>query len=111
ATKIFLATDNEDVEKYMREIFAKHLITYPKRYSKHVKLACSTREQIQRTTSIEDALVEMLLLGRCRIITGTYWSSYSQFASFWGNIPFLEVRGCQYSESCFANRIQGKFDN
>jgi hypothetical protein len=116
ATKIFLATDNEDVEKCVSEIFAGHLITYPKRYRKQVKLTFSMQElrlqrQSQRTSSIEDALVEMLLLGRCRIIVGTYWSSYSQFASFWGDTPYLEVRGCQYSESCFMNRIQGKVNN
>jgi len=116
ATKIFLATDNQDVEKFMRKIFAGHLITYPKQYRKRFKLTFSLRKlrfqrQSQRTSSIKDALVEMLLLGRCRTITGTYWSSYSEFTSFWSDRPYLEVHGCQYSESSFINRIQGKVDS
>ena len=113
ATKIFLATDNQDVEKSMCKKYAGHLITYPKRYRKRYKMIYSMEQpkfqrQSQRTSSIKDALVEMLLLGRCRTITGTYWSSYSEFAAFWSGRPYLEVSGCQYSESSFVNRIQGK---
>lgn len=116
ATKIFLATDNKDVEKYMREIFAGHLITYPKRYRRKVRRTFLGQElkcqrQYQRTSTIEDALVEMLLLGRCRVIAGTYWSSYSKFASFWGNTSYLEVHGSQYTEISFVNRIQGKVND
>jgi hypothetical protein len=116
ATKIFLATDNQDVEKSMRKIFAGHIITYPKRYRKQVKLTFSIKKprfqrQFRRSTSIKDSLVEMLLLGRCRILLGTYWSSYSEFASFWGDTEFLGVYGCEYSESSFMNRIQGKVDS
>jgi len=116
ATKIFLATDNQDVEKSMCKKYAGHLITYPKRYRKQFKLTFSMQKlrfqrQSQRTSSIKDALVEMLLLGRCRTIAGTYWSSYSEFTSFWSDRPYFEVCGCKYSESRFINRIQGKVDS
>ena len=114
--RIFLSTDNKDVEKYMREIFREHLITYPKRYRRQVgwtfseqKLKCQC--QFQRTSSIADALIEMLLLGRCRVIAGTYWSSYSKFASFWGNTSYLEVHGSQYVEISFMNKLQGKVND
>jgi hypothetical protein len=114
--KVLLATDNEHVEKAMRRQFAGQLITYPKRYSRHASRAFSRQQlkcsqQFQRASSIEDALVEMLLLGRCRVVAGTYWSSYSKFASFWGNTSYVEVRGSQYTKSCFMDRIQGKVDD
>lgn len=115
-TKILLATDNKGMEQVMRRQFAGQLITYPKRYSGDAGWAFSRQQlkcpqRFQRASSIEEALVEMLLLGRCRVVAGTYWSSYSKFASFWGNTSYVEVRGSRYTKSCFMNRIQGKADD
>lgn len=116
ATRVFLSTDNKDVENHMRRVFPGHLVTYPKRYRSKAgrtfsgqELKCQGRSE--RTSSVKEALVEMLLLGRCRVIAGTYWSSYSKFASFWSNTSYLEVRGSRYAESSFMNRIQGKVND
>jgi hypothetical protein len=46
-----------------------------------------------RTTSIQDALVEMYLLSRCRRIVGTYWSSFGQIAAQMGGAPLSTMCG------------------
>jgi hypothetical protein len=47
-----------------------------------------------RTTSIEDAVVELYLLSRCKRVVGTYWSSFGWLAALIGQVPFLRVEGC-----------------
>jgi hypothetical protein len=95
---IFLGTDNQAVEGQMVRAFGERVRVYPKQYRRRLKLAWLRSPRLpvivmERTSSIEEALVEMLLLARCRLIVGTYYSSFSEIAALWGNRPHLHVRG------------------
>jgi hypothetical protein len=113
-SKVFLATDNEQVEEHVHRAFQGHIISYSKEYRKGFRWAFSLRKlksyrQIQRTSSIEDALVEFLLLSRCRIIAGTYWSSYGQISSLLGDTDFVVVHGSQYARDRILAKLKGEF--
>jgi hypothetical protein len=94
---VFLATDNPAIERQCREEFGEALITYPKSYTFEwpgaSDLADGPPPGRRRTTSVADALVEMLLLGSCRRVIGTYFSSFSKFAAVWGQADYLEMAG------------------
>jgi len=46
-----------------------------------------------RTTSVADALVDLLLLGRCGEIVGTYYSSFIEVAALMGDRPIAIMEG------------------
>jgi hypothetical protein len=91
---VFLATDDAALETTLKQKFPT-LITYPKTYDL-MKL---------RTASVEAALSEMLLLGRCHQIVGTYYSSFGEFSAIWGRVPCFEVIGDQIVRSEFVDRM------
>lgn len=110
--KFFLATDNIDVERKLINLYKSNVIVYPKKYVK-MNLNFSLRaflhlrfEGFQRASSIEDALIEMLLLSRCRMILGTYFSSYSKFSAVWGNVDYFEVRGTVTARNEFVDSLR-----
>ena len=48
---------------------------------------------MQRTSSIQDALAELLLLSECRLVVSTYYSSYGEIAALRGGRPLMQVQG------------------
>lgn len=113
-TKFFLATDNQKVEEYFYRLFPDQILTYPKSYSQksmQMKFSWSKlkfQRQFHRTSSIADALIEMLLLGKCSSIVGTYYSSFSKLAAFWNNVPYFEVNGNEYRNTKFIQSLYGE---
>jgi hypothetical protein len=83
---VFLATDNPDVEQFLRRRFGARILTYSKDY--FAQSACTLR-----TSTVSEALIEMLLLGRCAAILGTYYSSFSKLSAIWAGVPYYEVNG------------------
>jgi hypothetical protein len=68
-TRFFLATDDPTEEELMKRTFPGRIQTYSKR----------TRSRNQRE-GIEDAVVDLFCLARCRKILGSYKSSFSETA-------------------------------
>lgn len=119
--KMFLCTDNLDIRNQIiglsRQV-ASHEAHYDDRgYKLHVDwhyrgnpLWSRVTRRIQRamgrptptswrTTSIADAWMDMLLLGRCHRIVGTYWSSFGQVAAVRGDVHF----SCMEAEQVVAD--------
>ena len=74
----YLATDDEEIIADFRNEFGAHILTRDKSFSR---------------TSVEgmqDAVVEMWILSRTKKIFGSYYSSYSEMASWVGSVD-LEV--------------------
>lgn len=97
----FLATDNRRIQNYIQKTFPGQIIIYPKKYRNRYRFDFSFKKfqlspRFQRTSSIVDALIELLLLSRCRTLLGTYWSSFSHIAALMGNTKYFEVRGNKY---------------
>lgn len=95
STPVFLATDDNDLEYSLGKIFPE-LIIFPKEY-----ILSSLR-----STHIADALSEMLLLGRCGQIVGTYYSSFSKFSAIWAGVGYFEVIGRERTRSDFVDRMR-----
>jgi hypothetical protein len=94
---VFLATDNPRVEQAFRAEFGPALFTYPKLYTRGWESQGDfeqiPEEQPIRTTPVADALIENLLLGSCRRIVGTYYSSFSEISALWRRVDYCEVKG------------------
>jgi hypothetical protein len=86
--RVFLSTDNPEVERLILAQAGDRVVVFPKAYREPL-----AKVRI-RTSSIREALVEMLLLGRCRRVVGTYFSSFSIFSALWAGIEYHEMRGC-----------------
>jgi len=94
---VFLATDDPALERRLLETFPA-LTVLAKQYMSG-----------QRPTEVTIALAEMLVLGRCEQIVGTYYSSYSKWSALWGRRPYFEVIG-QGCERCdFVDRMLAVF--
>lgn len=92
---VFLATDDNDLEYRFKKIFP-DLVVFPKEYVL----------SDLRTTHITDAFSEMLLLGRCSQIIGTYYSSFSKFSAIWAGVPYFEVIGRERIRSKFVDGMR-----
>jgi hypothetical protein len=107
--RVLLATDNKKIEKNFRELYGRHVITFDKKY-RNGRLKFSLRglkfTVRGRTSSIEDALIEMFLLSKCRAILGTYYSSFSKFSAVLGNTEYFEVRGSDYVRNEFIESLK-----
>lgn len=68
-TQFFLATDDPAEEEHLRHLFPGKILTYQKR----------TRARCERE-GIEDAVIDLHLLGRCRSVLGSQGSSFSETA-------------------------------
>ncbi len=65
----FLATDDPATERRVKECFPGKVLTRAKVLAR------------DRPEGVRDALVDLLVLSRCRLILGSYWSSFSDTAS------------------------------
>lgn len=124
---IFLCTDNRDIRTEITRLsrrVAVHQAHYDDRgYRLHVDwhyrgnpLWSRVTRRIQRvlgrptpsswrTTSITDAWMDMLLLGRCQRIVGTYWSSFGEVAAVRGNVIFSRMEAEQVVADNSVNRL------
>lgn len=79
-TRIYLASDSEEVKAEMKA-----------RYG--ARLLCSDRQADRGTQEgIEDGIVEMYVLSRTKTIYGSYLSSFSEIAAELGDVPLKVVR-------------------
>ncbi len=76
--QFFLATDNPESETFFQSHFPKQIVTYPKEY----------KTDRLRQTSVKDALIDMLLLARTKLIILPLYSSFSRLATCFNNTPF-----------------------
>lgn len=72
--KFFLATEDKETEKKFKEIFGNKIITYPKK--------TTYRED---EGAVREALIELLLLAKCKIILGNFRSTFTEMAWFLGD--------------------------
>jgi hypothetical protein len=79
-TRFFLATDDVATEQTVTDHFPGRVTTRSKDFARN------------RTKGVQDALVDLLVLSRCPLILGSYWSSFSQTASEMGGGTLEIVR-------------------
>lgn len=73
--KVYIATDDPSIENHFKNSYPENVIIYKKTFG---------RDTLE---GIEDAVVELFLLSRTSRIFGSYYSSYSEMASKFGQIP------------------------
>lgn len=82
STRFFVATDEPGCMEELRREFGASVSEYSKRaYSRDDPIA------------IEDAMVDLYCLGRCRKLIGSYWSSFTDTAAELRQIPYVIARG------------------
>lgn len=102
--RFFLATDNAAVEKDFLTAFGGRVLVRPKRYGWFGRVLETVRPAAGfRSSSVSDALVEILLLARCREVVGTYYSSFGEFAAVWGRRSFSTIQGDQVVPAVHLN--------
>jgi hypothetical protein len=69
STRFFVATDSPEEEEHLRRAFPNRIITYQKR-------ALDRRDP----KAIQDALIDLYCLSRCRKLIGSYGSSFTETA-------------------------------
>lgn len=80
-TTIFLATDDEDVEKLIKEKYGNKVIVHQ---NKHFSR--------QSSQGMMDGLIDMLCLSKCSKIYGSYGSTFGKVASYIGNIELITLQ-------------------
>jgi hypothetical protein len=61
-----------------------------------------------RTSSIPDAVVEMFLLSRCKVLGGTYFSSFSKLAACLNpSCNYYEIQREAFVEAPFVDKLRG----
>lgn len=81
ALQFFVASDSKQDKQYLKQIFGERVITYDAQLS---------RNNIQ---GMQDAVVELYLLGAGNNIIGSSGSTYSRQAAMLHNIPLYRVSG------------------
>jgi len=76
----YLATDDEEEEKQMKQQFGERMLIYKK-------------ETLDRNDprGIRDAMLDLYHLAHCKKIYGSYFSSFSDIAALWGNIEKITL--------------------
>lgn len=72
-TKFFLCTDSKEVEEKLERTFPKKIIKFPK--------TSFTRTEVRAT---QEGLIDLLLLSKTKHILGTYRSTFSEMAWWFG---------------------------
>jgi hypothetical protein len=96
----FLATDDPVLEAMLLKTYGSALSVFPKKYVNPDGLSSI------RTTPIEDALTELLLLSQCRSVVGTYYSSFSKLSAIWSGTTYFEARGSSIVKNRAVERMQ-----
>lgn len=79
-TMFYLASDDPEIKKEFKEKYGNHII---------VSTLSSDRGSVQ---GIKDAFTELLVLSRCRLLLGSWWSSYSMSAPLLGDVELKQLR-------------------
>lgn len=79
-TRFFLATDDPVTERTIKQRFGDRVLTRPKVFAR------------DKAAGVRDALVDLLILSRCRLILGSHWSSFTEVAAEIGGVT-LEIVG------------------
>lgn len=125
---VFLTTDNMNVAETICARFSNVLVyqkAYDDRgYARHVsekydrsggfaRLLQPIRRLLDlpipvtwRTTGIEEALIDIWLLSRCRHIVGTYYSSFSQISAILGDVTSDRMEGKRAAEDLFVKELR-----
>lgn len=78
--KFYLASDDDTIKGELTGLFGTD------------KIICSASTAIRSTKrGIQEALVELLCLSKCKKIYGSFWSSYSEAAAMIGNIELKQL--------------------
>lgn len=80
-TRFYLATDDEGVKAELRQAFPDRIVVLPRKADRGSQ------------QGMEDAVVEMFALSRCRQVLGSSCSTYSMTAAMLGRIPLETVLG------------------
>ncbi|MDD5389301.1 MAG: hypothetical protein PHD37_08140 [Gallionellaceae bacterium] len=125
--RAFLCTDNQEIAPRLSSTF-NNLVVYqkafdPQGFKHHVRTHYSVPSRFQRafdqikaafgkappsswrTTDVADALIEMMLLSRCKQVIGTYYSSFSQVSALIGGIPLYRMEGISAVEDAFIRGL------
>ena len=78
-TYFFVATDSKETKDTFRARYGAKIITRDIDYER------------DNSSGIKDALVDILQLSQTRMILGSYWSSFSDIAARYNNIPLRKV--------------------
>lgn len=81
STRFYLATDDEGVKAELRQAFPDRIVVLPRKADRGSQ------------QGMEDAVVEMFALSRCRRVLGSSCSTYSMTAAMLGRIPLETVLG------------------
>lgn len=132
--RVFLATDNNSIGTVIGQEFS-NVLMYDKRYCRNSflgfldarsgsnvtsKLMLKVRRKLGifnwratswRTTSVEDALIDLMLLSRCRKIVGTYYSSFGEVSALIGDIPLEILEGQETRPDTFIASLRQKHAN
>jgi hypothetical protein len=73
--KFYLATDDRGEAKILKKVIGESIVYYPSELAR------------KRPEGIQQALVDLILLSNAKKIIGSYWSSFTEIASVYGNIP------------------------
>lgn len=79
--KFFLASDSPDEANQLHAIFPGRIVSHPK--------ASYDRDDAD---AIKDALVDLYCLAQCRMIIGSYWSSFSEVAAAVGQKELMVIK-------------------
>lgn len=79
--KFFLATDDIEEENLIKTQYPNNILTYKKRSLDRNK-----------PEGIEDAVIDLYILSQCKYILASYYSSFSDIASYWGNIQKIVMK-------------------
>ena len=103
--QFFLATDNQAIQRNLVKAFGDRVACFPKRYSAVARLMGRIApEAVYRPSSVQDALAEMTLLGRCEHVVGTYFSSFGELSAVWGGKEFSIMQGRSIVPSISMNQ-------
>jgi len=102
--KIFLCGDNKDVLKHFENRYGDRIITHSQDRYNHPHLAESGHNDSIQTNV--DAFIDLLLLATCDTIVGTYASTFTEAAWWFGDCkPKVIIPEPLNLEESFKNRI------
>ncbi len=78
--RFFLATDDPATERVVQTRFPGRVVVRHKVFAR------------DKAKGVRDALVDLLILSKCRLILGSYWSSFTDMAADLGGTP-VEIVG------------------
>ncbi len=79
STKFFLATDSPETAKEIKNRYGERILLHEKVLDRNLE------------KGIQDALIDIYCLSKCKKILGSYYSSFSEVASQINNIPLEQV--------------------